>query len=1330
MNKNLLTFFLFLVIGSLSAQQNFNLQNGPFQFNCGTGILYDSGGPSGPYSNNENITMVICPPLGSGQGIYLEVITNSLAPDGDILSLYDGGGITSPLISTIPQPDVPEFQAGAIFQTSVTNTEGCMTIVFNSNATGTGNFSFNIICGTKCQEIVSLVTPTPALTFDSTYNAEYINICLGDTFFASSSAIYPQNEISYIQNDASSNFVWNWGDNSDIDIAQVASHYFENPGGYVAQLSIFDVNGCRNYQDQILLIRVAPEPTFNTTWDSVICVGQTSNLLGLPEGTFENGVITGGTEYFIPPFYTGDTTFIPDGTGSSHTSSTFVTGFENNAVIENCGTIIEICMQLEHSYSGDLDIVLRCPNGQQVFLLDFPTGTGSTNFGEPFASAPVDGVTSDPTPGVPYEYCFSDFNNNFGTLRSTTGVNYTYTTVPSNLNGNTFTYTDTHFPEGTYLPEQPFSSLVGCPINGEWSIIFTDNLGADNGWIFNWTLDIHPCMYPDIDSFTMVYDLGFWDADPTIVATPNINEIVVQPTTPGSTTTYTYNVTDNFGCEYSNTYDVRVRDIYSETFGDTAVCIGDTVAIGLNILGSDAFSPAVCTYTVDMQDSWGDGWNGSRLFVIINGVSQTVTFTDTQGNPPGGRRILTFDVPFGETFTVTYDRNSGSFPTEQFYQILDPNGVIIFSAGSVPCFECSQDNEQNPIANGTTFTVTSNCGNGLFGPPIFTGIENVNDVDTLCELTLRRRDSWGDGWTTAAGTPNANVEVFVNGNSIGTYTVADQGLFLVPITENTTFTSPQISFGDEVRFVYNLVNTQFNGENSFFVLGATGNTLYSSPAGPANGTSFTVVLNESTCNISPANSVYYEINPFSTVIDQTYTGESYTANVEINSSTQYIITSNFSNGCILSDTVNVGLITFNYTLSNDTAVCVGDNVQLVAAGSDTYEWTINNETLNNPNIPNPIASPIETTVYYLVLDSAGCATIDSVQVVVNDLPTAEANNGQNPIEFCLGNSAELFATNNAGWSYNWVGPEIGSGSTINVTTQGSYVVIYTDLNGCSNSAQVNVVQLDTALFDFVGLRNILCCNDDEVSFDASNFITNGIDLTEIYWEGVLEAGDIIVLSAGTNLEETFLLNVVATNGCESALPLTFETRCIEPSIAPIDTIFSFTADTFNLTHNNNSTSTYTYQWTVDNTIAGEFSDANVMNPLFLASENEGIYTASVEVSGNYVLNDGNNYICIETAEELFEVVLVSEPKFPDAFTPNGDGDNDVFAPILDPLSTLTQFRVYNRWNVLVYEFTTGSNGWDGAFNGNAQAPDLYIYYIEIEKPDEKIIKQGTVTLIR
>lgn len=1296
--RKFLSFTILFVFAAFLSAQNVNLQNGPFQFNCGSGILYDSGGPGAPYSNNENIVMTICPPLGSGQGIYLEVLVNAMGP-GDTITLFDGGGVTSPVISTIPQPGVPEFQAGAIFQTSVLNTEGCMTVRFVSDGTGTGNFAYNMICGTKCQEIVSVLNTTPPQTFDPLYNGNYINVCLGDTLFANASAIFPQNEISYIQSEATSNFVWNWGDNEPVDTFQNGFHVFQNPGGYVAQLSVFDNNGCRNYQDQVFLVRVAPEPEFNSTWDSLICLGQTANLLGLPAGVFDGGLITGGTEYFIPPFYTGDTTFIPDGTGSSHISSTFVTGFENSAVIENCGFVVEMCMQLEHSYSGDLNIVLRCPNGQQVNILSFPTGTGSTNFGEPFASGPVDGVTSDPTPGVPYEYCFSDVNNNFGTLRSTTGVSYTYTTVPSQINGNTFTYTDTHFPPGTYLPEQAFSSLVGCPINGEWRLIFTDNLGADNGWLFNWTLDIHPCMYPDIDSFTMVYDLGFWDADPTIVANPSVNEIVVQPTVPGSINTYTYTVFDNFGCSYSTTYDVRVRNIFTETFGDTAVCLGDTVNFGVNILGSDVEADPTCVYTFNLFDSFGDGWNGANIVVLLDGVPTTLT-PPISGFTTGSSYISTFVAGNGQTITLNY--TGGTFPSENSYTLRDPNGVIIYNAP-----------QPAPTGNGV-FTTTANCGAASFTAfPLGT---NVTFFDTICDLRVNMFDSFGDGWN------GSNLAVSVNGSPTGQNITLASGS-----TGNATI---PLNLGDVVALNYS--PGSWEGEVSYNIQDATGTQLFAAGPNPPQGNvfNFTVSINNCVINETENAFVLYGWEPASSITDINLNGLTSSAEAVITNSTTYEVTIVMSNGCEFTDQVQIGLITFDYTLSNDTSVCDGQSVQLIASGSDSYEWTLNNETLSATDIPNPIASPIQTTTYYVVLDSAGCATLDSVQVVVNPNPEAEINGGQNPVDFCQGTSAELSATDNAGWTYGWSGPETGAGSVINVTTPGNYIVAFTDLNGCIGSATVTVAQLDTALFDFVDLQNILCCNDDEVTFNVSSFITNGLGLSDVFFNGILEEGDIVVFSAGSSATETYTLNVVSVNGCESNAALSFETRCINPEIAPVDTIFSFTSDTFNLSHNNFDNSNFTYEWSVDNLIAGNFVDAEALNGIFLASEIEGIYTANVNVSGNYTLNNGNNYICVESAEELFEVVLVSEPKFPDAFTPNGDGLNDVFIPVLDPLSTLTQFRVYNRWNQIVYEYSAGSNGWDGTFNGKAQNSDVYTYYCEIEKPDEVIVKQGTVTLIR
>jgi gliding motility-associated-like protein len=74
-------------------------------------------------------------------------------------------------------------------------------------------------------------------------------------------------------------------------------------------------------------------------------------------------------------------------------------------------------------------------------------------------------------------------------------------------------------------------------------------------------------------------------------------------------------------------------------------------------------------------------------------------------------------------------------------------------------------------------------------------------------------------------------------------------------------------------------------------------------------------------------------------------------------------------------------------------------------------------------------------------------------------------------------------------------------------------------------------------------------------------------------------------------------------------------------------------------------------------------------------------------------------------------------KMPTAFTPNGDGKNDRFFPVLSPNSTskVTSFRVYNRWGQLLYDNPV--TGWDGGFGGTPQATDTYVYFVTVESPD-------------
>ena len=91
---------------------------------------------------------------------------------------------------------------------------------------------------------------------------------------------------------------------------------------------------------------------------------------------------------------------------------------------------------------------------------------------------------------------------------------------------------------------------------------------------------------------------------------------------------------------------------------------------------------------------------------------------------------------------------------------------------------------------------------------------------------------------------------------------------------------------------------------------------------------------------------------------------------------------------------------------------------------------------------------------------------------------------------------------------------------------------------------------------------------------------------------------------------------------------------------------------------------------------------------------------------------------------------------PNTFSPNNDGQNDVFYPRGEGLKTITSFRVYNRWGELVFEkrgilLNDKASGWDGSFKGAALSPDVFVYVIEGQCEDGQPISwKGDVTLMR
>ena len=114
------------------------------------------------------------------------------------------------------------------------------------------------------------------------------------------------------------------------------------------------------------------------------------------------------------------------------------------------------------------------------------------------------------------------------------------------------------------------------------------------------------------------------------------------------------------------------------------------------------------------------------------------------------------------------------------------------------------------------------------------------------------------------------------------------------------------------------------------------------------------------------------------------------------------------------------------------------------------------------------------------------------------------------------------------------------------------------------------------------------------------------------------------------------------------------------------------------------------------------------------------YFALTSQYGNCVLHD-----------TLKILVQAGDFELPTAFSPNNDGENDVFRPVNFNTNYLKSFRVFNRWGQTIYESAVEPT-WDGTYNNEPQPRDVYMYVIEYQMPQDNgvQIKKGQFTLIR
>jgi gliding motility-associated-like protein len=110
----------------------------------------------------------------------------------------------------------------------------------------------------------------------------------------------------------------------------------------------------------------------------------------------------------------------------------------------------------------------------------------------------------------------------------------------------------------------------------------------------------------------------------------------------------------------------------------------------------------------------------------------------------------------------------------------------------------------------------------------------------------------------------------------------------------------------------------------------------------------------------------------------------------------------------------------------------------------------------------------------------------------------------------------------------------------------------------------------------------------------------------------------------------------------------------------------------------------------------------------------------------------NEWACRDSATITIRVFFDEDEFIPNAFTPNGDGRNDIFRIGKMKYKKLVDFSIYNRWGQEVYHNPYDPNaGWDGTSWGIPQDMGVYYYSIMIETAGGKVkLYKGDVTLIR
>lgn len=805
---------------------------------------------------------------------------------------------------------------------------------------------------------------------------------------------------------------------------------------------------------------------------------------------------------------------------------------------------------------------------------------------------------------------------------------------------------------------------------------------------------------------------------------------------PSTTTVYTVTGTNAAGCSNTDEVTVTVSPNPSLTVSpDPTICAGDTTSLLASGAVSFTWSPGnnlSCTACPNPQAYPVANTTFTVIGTDANGCKDTQTVqVFTQNGPPINTSA---DVTICPGDTASLSVSGGA-------------SYLWAPAGSLSCSACP--NPKAFPAQPTTYTVTA------FNPigcnsvdTIRVDVSGVNNVIITGDTTLCAGQSriWQvQGATTIQWSPATGLSCTACPNptvspaSTTTYTLTgtDQnGCTFVPVTRNMTIAAdPIISLTHpDTVCVGTVVSLQAGGGTQYTWSPSAGLSCANCP-NPSSiitkPTTYSVtVTNAAGCTSDTSLSIFAQPAPVVTIdgTNQLCTGDSiqlWTANgnaqwtggswmscMGCDTVTIWPTTSSFvyatvtdNVGCTGSDSLWVNVLPLpTITAIPDTLICGGQPVLLQATGGSSYLWSPAS-SLSCTACPTPIATPFANTTYSVVgTDAFGCsnsATV-SVQIAVIQGLTITADT-----TICLGDSLWLEA--GGAVSYSWAPPTglnttTGNRVRTNAIDTIQYTLRATDANGCLQDTSV-WVYVHAPLSPFAE-PDTAVCPGEWVTLTAMN--------GAIYqWEpaGLVDnpaAASPMVRPAQTTI---YTVTIIDSVGCINSE--TVRVAIYPPAVADAGPDKSIGEGTFTYLQGSGG---IIYLWQPGNSL----DDATSPQPVATPAD-----------STWYTLQVWDENGCTDIDSVL--IAVIKQPKLivPNGFSPNGDGQNDLFGIGFQKGLILEEMMVFDRWGDLVFQTNDVTTGWNGIHNGTPASIGNYVYLIRGKTLEgDPFLHKGNVTLLR